>query len=210
MAAQTANDISTSKSATLTLSHRKLKALEPELYSSRSWQKFLRENGYRLAAPNEDADHWKSYVEENLQRGDCRAAIVVSTSPLLVAAYAGELDCIAMLRFSDQLIPKYDLSAGTQLLAVNLYLEWNFFLPEDLNPGPRQTGKYRNFAPMIADFLTDDVNLVEEKKAEIAKAEWRRAEALGREYLKRRGEKARDGRPLLCHLPAKEPEKKRN
>jgi hypothetical protein len=54
------------------------------------------------------------------------------------------------------------------------------------------------------------VNLIEEKKAEIAKAEWRRAEALGREYLKRHGEKARDGRPLLCHLPAKEPEQKRN
>lgn len=210
MAAKTANDISTSKSPTLTLSHRKLKALEPELYSSRSWQKFLRENGYRLAAPNEDADHWKSYVEENLRRSDCRAAVVISTSPLLIAAYASELDCIAMLRFTDQLVPKYDLSAGTQLLAVNLYLEWNFFLPEDLNPGPRQTGKYRNFAPMIADFLTDDVNLVEEKKAEIAKAEWRRAEVLGREYLKQRGEKARDGRPLLCHLPAKEPEKKRN
>ncbi|MCI0524693.1 MAG: hypothetical protein L0Y75_05460 [Acidobacteria bacterium] len=210
MAAQTANDISTSKSPTLMLSHRKLKALEPELYSSRSWQKFLRENGYRLAAPNEDADHWKSYVEENLRRGDFRAAVVVSTSPLLIAAYAGELDCIAMLRFTDQLVPKYDLSVGTQLLAVNLYLEWNFFLPEDLNPGPRQTGKYGNFAPLIADFLTDDVSLVEEKKAGIAKAEWRRAEALGREYLKRHGEKARDGRPLLCHLPAKEPEKKRH
>ncbi len=209
MAAKTANDISTSKSPTLTLSHRKLKAIEPELYSSRSWQKFLRENGYRLAAPNEDADHWKSYVEENLRRGDGRAAVVVSTSPLLITAYAGELDCIAMLRFADQLVPKYDLSVGTQLLAVNVYLEWNFFLPEDLNPGPRETGKYRNFAPMIADFLTDDVNLVEEKKAEIAKAEWRRAEALGQEYLKRHGEKARDGRPLLCHLPAKEPEKKR-
>lgn len=210
MAAKTANDISTSKSPTFTLSHRKLKALEPELYSSRSWQKFLRENGYRLASPNEDADHWKSYVEENLLRGDFRAAAVVSTAPLLIAAYASELDCIAMLRFTDQLVPKHDLSVGTQLLAVNLYLEWNFFLPEDLNPGPRQTGKYRNFAPMIADFLSDDVNLIEQKKAEIAKAEWRRAEALGREYLKRHGEKARDGRPLLCHLPAKEPEKKRN
>jgi len=210
MAAQTANDISTSKSPTLTLSHRKLKALEPELYSSRSWQKFLRENGYRLAAPNENADHWKGYVEENLRRGDFRAAVAVSTSPLLIAAYASELDCIALLRFTDQLGPKYDLSVGTQLLAVNLYLEWNFFLPEDLNPGPRQTGKYRNFAPMIADFLTDEVNLVEEKKAGIVKAEWRRAETLGREYLKRHGEKARDGRPLLCHLPAKEPEKKRN
>ncbi len=209
MAAKTVNDTPGSQSRTLTLSSQKLKALQPELYSSRSWQKFLRENGYRLSAPNEDADHWKNYVEENLRRGDCRAAVVVSVSPLLIAAYARELDCIALLSFPGQFVTKYDLKPGSRLLAVNIYLEWNFFLPEDLNFGPRQTGKYRNFAPLIAEFLTDDAEVVEEKKAEIAKAEWERAEALSKEYLKQNGEKARDGRPLLCHLPAKAPAKTR-
>ncbi len=203
MAARTVNDRPGAQSQTLTLSHQKLKALEPELYSSRSWQKFLRENGYRLGSPNEDTDYWKNYVEENLRRGDGRAAVVVSISPLLIAAYAGELDCIAMLRFADQFAQKYDLRAGSQLLAVNLYLEWNFFPPEDLNPGPRSTGKYGNFAPLIAEFLTGDLNLVEQAKAGINRAEWQRAATLGKEYLKQNGERARDGRPLLCHLPAK-------
>jgi hypothetical protein len=199
MAARTVND-----TLTLTLSSQKLKALQPELYSSRSWQKFLRENGYRLSSPNEDSDHWKSYVEENLRRGDCRAAVVVSASPLLIAAYAAELDCVALLSFPPQFAAKYDLKAGARMLAVNIYLEWNFFRPEDLNPGPGQTGKYRNFAPLIAEFLTDDAEVIKDKKAGITKAEWERADALGKEYLKRNGEKARDGRPLLCHLPAKE------
>jgi len=94
------------------------------------------------------------------------------------------------------------LKTGSRLLAVNIYLEWNFFLPEDLNPGPRQTGKYRNFAPLIADFLIDE-EIINVRKAEITEDGWRRAEALGTEYLKQNGEKARDGRPLLCHLPAK-------
>ncbi|MGE0129947.1 MAG: hypothetical protein AB7U82_17835 [Blastocatellales bacterium] len=207
MAARTGNDTPDAQSRTLTLSSQKLKALQPELYSSRSWQKFLRENGYRLSAPNENADHWKNYVVENLRRGDCRAAIVVSAAPLLIAAYSNELDCVALLRFSDQFAAKYDLKTRSRLLAVNIHLEWNFFLPEDLNPGPRQTGKYRNFAPLIAEFLTDGAEVVKDKKAEITKAEWERAEALGKEYLKQNGEKARDGRPLLCHLPAKAPAK---
>jgi len=202
MAANTVNDTPGAQSRTL-LSHQKLKALQPELYSARSWRKFLRENGYRLSSPDEDAEHWKDYVAENLQRGDCEAATVVSDSPLLIAAYASELDCVAMLSFPVQFAAKYDLNPGSRLLAVNIYLEWNFFLPEDLTPGPGQTGKYRNFAPLIAEFLTDDAEIIEHRKTEITKDEWRRAEALGNEYLKQNGEKARDGRPLLCHLPAK-------
>lgn len=203
MAANTITDTAGAQSQAPTLSHQKLKALQPELYSSRSWQKFLRENGYRLSSPNADAEHWKDYVAENLRRGDCEPAVVVSETLLLIAAYAGEIDCVALLSFPVQFAAKYDLKTGSRLLAVNIYLEWNFFLPEDLSPGPEQTGRYRNFAPLIADFLTDDAELIEEKKAVITEAEWRRAEDLGDEFLKRNGEKARDGRPLLCHLPAK-------
>jgi hypothetical protein len=199
----TPGDTADAQSQPLTLSHLKLKALQPELYAPRSWRKFLREEGYHLSSPNEDADHWKEYVAENLRRGDCDAAVVVSDNPFRVAAYARELDCVALLSFSGQLASKYNLPVGSRLLAVNIYLEWNFFLPEDLHPGPGQTGKYRNFAPLIAEFLTDDAELIRQKKSEIADAEWRHAEALGGEYLKQEGGKARDGRPLLCHLPAK-------
>ena len=188
---------------TLTISHAKLKALQPELYSPRSWRKFLREDGYHLSSANEDAEYWKEYIAENLHRGDYDAAVVVAKDPLQIAAFARELDCVVMLRFSGQFASKYDLQIGARLLAVNIYLEWNFFLPEDLHPGPNQTGKYRNFAPLIADFLTDDVEIIHHTKAGISDAEWSRVEALGKEYLKQNEGKARDGRPLLCHLPAK-------
>src|SRR5262249_18012682 len=135
MAANTVNDTPDARSL---LSHQKLKAVQPELYSSRSWQKFLRENGYRLSSPDEDADHWKNYVAENLQRGVCEAAVVVSQSPLLIAAYAGELDCVALLSFSSQFATRYDLKIGSLLLAVDIFLEINFFFAGGLIHTQRQ------------------------------------------------------------------------
>ncbi|MGH9837505.1 MAG: hypothetical protein ACREEM_01835 [Blastocatellia bacterium] len=201
MASRTVKAATTS--ALLALSDEKLKAVAPELYSARSWNKFLRENGYRLGAPNETIEYWKNYIAEYLRCGDPRAAIVVSAAPLLVAAYAGELDCVAMLRFDKKLARLYGLGAGSRLLTINTYLEWNFWLPEDLKLGPRDSGKYRNFAPLVAEFLSGDEAAIQQLKAAIDADEWNLAESLGREYLNQFGEKARDGRPLLCHLPAK-------
>ncbi len=201
MASRTVKAASTS--ALLTLSDEKLKAVEPELFSARSWNKFLRENGYRLGEPNETTEYWKDYIAEYLRCGDARAAVVVSAAPLLVAAYAGELDCVAMLRFDKKIARIHGLGAGSRLLAINTYLEWNFWLPEDLKLGPRDSGKYRNFAPLIAEFLSSDDAAIQQQKAAIDADEWNRAQDLGREYLDQFGEKARDGRPLLCHLPAK-------
>lgn len=201
MAARTGNaGLST---AALALSLEKLRSLQPELFAPRSWTKFLRENGYRLGALNEDVEYWKRQFAEHLRAGVAEAAIVAAASPLMIAAYAGELDCIAMLRFEGRFAQRNPLNVGSRLLSVNNYLEWNFWLPEDLAPGPRASGKYRNFAPLIADFLVDDAGTVERLKAAIPERLWKRAESLGREYLLASGEKARDGRPLLCHLPAK-------
>lgn len=188
---------------TLALSDEKLKLLQPELYAARSWNKFLRENGYRLGSRNESTEYWKAYIAEYLRCGDARAAVVLSTTPLLVAAYAGELDGVALLRFDKKIAQRYELTGGAQLLAIDTYLEWNFWLPEDLKLGPKDSGKYRNFAPLIAEFLSADAAAIQERKAPIGAFEWARAEILGREYLNQFGEKARDGRPLLCHLPAK-------
>ncbi|MFN0087420.1 MAG: hypothetical protein ACKVX9_18670 [Blastocatellia bacterium] len=201
MAARTGN--AELPTAALTLSTEKLRALQPELFVPRSWTKFLRENGYRLGALNEDVEYWKRQFADHLRAGVAEAAVVASASPLLIATFAGELDCVAMLRFDGKFAQRNPLSAGARLLSVNSYLEWNFWLPEDLTLGPRASGKYRNFAPLIADFLADDPETVERLKTEIPERIWKRTDMLGREYLAANGEKARDGRPLLCHLPAK-------
>lgn len=188
--------------AALSLSPEKLKLLHPELFSANGWKKFMREHGYRLASQNEDPASWKTYISEYLYRGDARAAVVIGTAPLLIAAYASELDCIAMLKFDKKIERAFRLHNGQRMLAIDTYLEWNFFLPRDLTPGPGASGRFRNFAPFIAEFLSADDIRIEELKTGISESEWNLAESAGLHYLHTFGPVARDGRPLLCHLPA--------
>ncbi|MDR3638898.1 MAG: hypothetical protein P4L84_34150 [Isosphaeraceae bacterium] len=175
----------------LTLCHEKLRALRPDLY--RPLQRLREMVG--LSFPQ------RTYLEEQLQHGDSRAAVVVSVIPLLVAAYTDEMDCVAILEFPDELVAEYNLREGTRLLTVNSYgdgPEWH----EDLVPGPNNTERFTELNPLIADFVSDDAERLASRKQEILADEWQRAYRMGRSYLKHRPGVARDGRPVFCGEPA--------
>ena len=140
-------------------------------------------------------------VDDQLTHGDSRAAVVVSVSPLLIAAYSDELDCIALLRFPDELVPEYDLRLFSRLLTVNRYMIGGPVVP-DLEVGPLALNRYVNFQPFIAEFLSADTERIRARKAKIGEEEWRRAITLGRRYLDEHGTRARDGRPASCMIPA--------
>ncbi len=176
------------------LSHRKLRILHPELYSTFLWLQHLL--SYSSVYPIKKRSFWRTYVEEHLMYGDSRAAVVISISPLLIAAYTDEIDCIAMLRFDDSFISSFRLTEGERLLTVNTYTDFVNGYEPDLKPGPNQHGRYGNFAPYIAEFLTEDGERLQRRKAEIDEGEWRKTEELGREHLSKHGTRARDGRPL--------------
>ena len=186
------------------LSHAKLRRLQPELYGPLSRIGWYWVNG-RLWSRR---SFWLTHLEEHLLFGDSRAAVVITTSPLLVAAYSDELDCIALLRFPDSFVAEYNLELNSRLVTVNLYEEMNGSYETDLMPGPAARGYYRNFTPLIADFLTDDVERLTERKAEISEHEWRRTKELGRSYVNENYARPRDGSPIWSYVPAdqKEPE----
>jgi hypothetical protein len=144
------------------------------------------------------------YIEEQLRCGDSRAAVVVSISPLLIAAYTDELDCIAMLRFPDDFAHQYRLQIGTRLLTVNCYGNNSNYDP-DLILGPLMIRRWTGFHPLIAEFLTDDYERVEARKKAITEDEWCRAQAMGTEYIKLRPGVSRDGRPVYSSIPASIP-----
>jgi hypothetical protein len=142
------------------------------------------------------------YIAEQLQHGDSRAAVVVCTSPLLVAAYTDELDCIAMLRFPETFVAEYNLTEGSRLLTVNLYGESPPY-QQDLILGPRLIKRWTGFHPIIAEFVSDDKGRIEARKSAISEGEWERTRVFGAEYLRSRPGVARDGRPVHASVPAR-------
>jgi hypothetical protein len=192
---RTLNDAtSASDPGQITLSHDKLRILRPDMYGIAGiWKSILA--FFRVGWPQ------RIYIEEQLQCGDSRAAVVVSVSPLLVAAYTDELDCIAMLRFPVEFVRQYRLSIGTRLLTVNCYGNSPDY-DEDLILGPQVIQRWTGLHPLIADFLTDDYNQVETRKKEISESEWQRAYAMGTKYVTQHPGISRDGRPVYSSIPA--------
>ena len=146
-------------------------------------------------------DDFAAKVDEHLRVGDSRAAVVVSVSRLLVAAYSDDLDCVVMLGFPQEFVSRFGLTVGTRLLAVNTYLRLPAVAP-DLILGPGAGDDWQNVNPLIADFLSEDVDRIAARKAEIDESEWERCALLGREYLRRRPGVARDGSPYQSGRPA--------
>ena len=126
----------------------------------------------------------------------------MSEQPLLLAAYTDELDCVAMMRFSETLLQIYSLRSGSRLLSVNSYRQDPVY-DEDLMPGPQQRHRWTGFHPLIAEFLSEDFERIEQRKRQIAEQEWQRAAVLAESYLKLKPGVARDGRPIFSATPAR-------
>jgi len=177
------------------LTDAKLRKLRPELYESGgnplAWLDRL--VGYRATTIFCIGDH--------LKHGDSRSAVVVSVEPLLVAAYADELDCIAVLRFPDFLARDYDLHVRDRLLTVNRYALGGP-IAADLEQGSLSSARFTNFFPIIADFLTDDLDTLRWRRQKIGEDEWRRTWVLAQRYREKYGDAARDGRPFFSFRPA--------
>lgn len=177
----------------LKLSKSKLKLLRPDLCGIGGGLK-------SLAAIFDSEGSETKYFKEHLKYGDSRAAIVVSTSPILVAAYTDELDCVAMLHFPDELNQFMPLKPGKRLLTVNVY-SWSSLLDEDLQPGPRMTKRHCGFHPLIADFVSDDEETIVALKKRIPAEEWRRTQVMAEKYLNQHPGRYRDGSPARCQFP---------
>lgn len=182
----------------LEISNRKLRQLEPSMFG---WRRILRRIvGAMLIVDVLDLID-RRVIKEHLAWGDARAAVVVSTSPLLVAAYSDVLDCVVMLRFPLEFAARYDLKIGSQLVTVNTYYS-QMVNHQDLTFGPNQFGDWSGFFPLIAEFISDDLDRIEQLKLDIYEDEWQRCQTLGDAYRDQHRGVARIGRPRRAHQPA--------
>ncbi len=181
----------------LTLSDQKLRMMRPDLYGIGGyWQRFISKLGIGFCQ--------RMFVMNQLMTGDCRAAMVISLNPLLVAAFTDEIDCIAMLEFPDLIIPTYQLQIGTRLLTVNFYTD-AFQMQSDLIPGQDNKKRWQMFFPLVADFVSGDYEKIRQHKARINEEEWQKTYYLGLEYRQHKPGLVRFGLPVICGLEAPPP-----
>ncbi len=173
------------------LSNSKLQLLQPDLFG---WQSLFTKMVFmnrRLRARG-----IRAMLNEHLSFGDSRAAVVMRIrSPLIVAAYSDELDAVILLEFPDFLATDYSLRLGSRLLTVNTYRFGNSPL-RDIHAGPEFKGRYSSFYPLIAEFLSDDIDTINRRKSRIAEAEWRQTVEFSRKLLAGDQVWLRDGRPM--------------
>lgn len=179
----------------LSLSFDKLKLVYPQafpgLIPGKRWTRWL--FGPSMAEVE--------YLQFWLNGGDSRAALVVSTSPVLVSVYTDEMDCTCLYRFPDEYAGWFSLRRGQRLLAV-LTFGYGKKLVRDLENGPRACYRYANFQALIGDFRSDDVERLEERKQTLEPDEWPRCVAMTKAYLRQFGHAARDGRLPYVSDPA--------
>ncbi|MGB0951954.1 MAG: hypothetical protein ACPG31_01900 [Planctomycetota bacterium] len=182
-----------SNSGALPMSDKKLRQLEPTLYG---WK-----GGLVGMIARVKVKEIRNRIAGQLRYGNGSAAVVISVTPLRIAAYAYDLDAVALLRFPHALVKQYDLEIGTRLLTTNFFQRE---VHEDLTDDPGNFGVWHGFKPLIADFLTDDQEALEECKAQVSALEWKRAEVLGRKWFDAHPYFVRDGTPSLTGDPAEE------
>lgn len=190
---------SASHPAGLQLSDARLRRLCPRLYLTTGLVGFARcFFGKGLGT--------RAYIRDMLVHGDSRAAVVLSTDPVLVACYCDDLDGVCVLRFDPQILDEMVLAPGDRLLTVlNSAALGRPARPGEVAPdvvqGELADPRHVNFWPLVAEFLSDDADLIERRKADISDREYERCRALGQEHLRRLPGVVRDGRPDRSWVP---------
>lgn len=160
------------------LNKKKLKALRPQIFGLRLGQKNI--------------DTWQN-VYTQLNDGDIQPALVMSVSPLLVACYTDDMDAIAMLHFPEELGYKFGWTLGRKLIVTAAYNNLFMKANKDLDCGPRNSGKFKAYGPIIADLYTDNTERLERKKREIPQEKWAYVESMARQYMANHPGMARNG-----------------
>ena len=190
-----------SNAGNVPLSKEKLRALDPGVFKERTFK------CDPYCPEDHPAEEMRVRFAEQLEFGDSRAALVMATSPLVVAAYSDELDAVVLLRFPPAFVSQYRLEVGSRLVTVNSYRRWtgkksgNLLYPPDMVVGPQQLNRYSSFLPLIADFLTEDSARLEELKRNIDESEWARTRELGRQRIAVGLDTARSGKPTESNFP---------
>lgn len=178
----------------ITISKRKLRQLRPDLYGIKAKINAVVDTitiGFSQ----------KRKIKEHIFYGDSQPAVVMSGEPLIIAAYSDDIDCVVMLKFDNKYSKIYNLQRGDRLICINTYMRGAEY-QQDIIVGPNNTNTWFGYSPIIAEFISDDIHIIETKKDEIDEDLWNYVYNLGLEYTKLHPGVARSGKPLYSSISA--------
>lgn len=170
----------------LSVSEKKLKILRPDLFG-------LKGRIEGIADSMKNGFDKRTRIKEHMLYGDSQPAVVISRSPLIIAAYSEDIDCVVLLKFPEEYAEICNLEIKSKLISVNTYLRIEEF-QKDITPGPNCHNTWTGYIPIIAEFITDDIGALEKKKQEIDNETWEYVYKLGVEYQEKKPGVFRDGR----------------
>lgn len=129
-------------------------------------------------------------IQECISFGDTNPALVVSLEPLIISAYAYDLDAVVMLRFPQEFVEKYNLNLYDRLISVNTY--YRARMHYDIFYGKNYSG-WADVAPIIVNFLSDEIDKIEIHKNNIPNATWEYIKKLSNDYIINHKELYRNG-----------------
>ena len=132
------------------------------------------------------------YVARALCYGDTQPALVVSVSPLTIAAYSDEMDGVLMLRFPDEFVDKFNLYPGMRLTTSNVYFRENRF-PADIVTGEDYCNQYTDFMPIVQLFLGKNDEKIQAKTELFGEDIWDRVKEKAAQYTLDHPDFSRDG-----------------
>ncbi len=138
------------------------------------------------------ADMNYGYVSRALCFGDTQPAVVVSTDPLLIAAYSDEMDAVVMLRFLNEFAELYNLSAGTRLTTSTVY-SYGARVAEDIHVGENYSCQFADFIPIVQLFIGKNDDKIMQKTELFGENIWQTVSQKAEEYMRLYPDCARDG-----------------
>lgn len=131
-------------------------------------------------------------VSRALYYGDTQPAIVVSTDPLLIAAYSDEMDAVVLLRFDGDFVQQYNLAIGDRLTTSNIYFTGAKFA-QDIFVGEHYCNRYVDFVPIVQLFLGKKDDKIRAKTELFNEDVWNMVADKANDYINLHPDLSRDG-----------------
>ncbi len=163
------------------------------MLSKKLWKK-NQELSHMTSKEQKISNKYLKRASEYLYLGDIQPGMVVCLDPVLVAVYSDEMDAVVVLKFPQEFKTNYELAMYQKLISVNMYFPYHVTgMSKDIFPGEKYLGRWSDFYPIIADFITEDYTLLNEHRMHINDSIWNKVQTLGLDYIEKHSDLVRDG-----------------